>query len=351
VPAASPSCREPRVSCHRFPRHPFADTHERRGVDAAAFLQGQCTSDVVGTVERQLQGEHVLGLAAFLGSNGRTLFESLYWAEFGPQGTPRVQLEVDSSTVDRTIAFFRRHLLRQRVKLSHDSTTYVAARVADPDSCTEQLWKDCRAQTMGYRFYTPEPVSDAGLHAYHVFRLCNGVVEGVDEVGGRMPLEWNLEEMGGVVYDKGCYTGQELVARTKFGGVLRKRYLPVLFGMEEASVSPPEFRGDVEAFLDSVPGLRWRQGTPLDDVERVAHALKSAQGGGDEDRSSLSLNRWGEGGPRAGRLVKILPGTNVGLAAVRLIGPSSLAVDLVPLGVGDVPCSVLLPPFWSSIVG
>ena len=31
-----------------------------------------------------------------------------------------------------------------------------------------------------------------------------------------------------VVYDKGCYLGQELTARTHFTGVVRKRMLPVL---------------------------------------------------------------------------------------------------------------------------
>ena len=61
-----------------------------------------------------------------------------------------------------------------------------------------------------------------------------------------MPLESNLDLLNGgmregkrpeiksyaylcvVVYDKGCYLGQELTARTHFTGVVRKRMLPVL---------------------------------------------------------------------------------------------------------------------------
>lgn len=42
-----------------------------------------------------------------------------------------------------------------------------------------------------------------------------------------MPLEYNLDALNGVSYSKGCYVGQELVARTHHRGVIRKRLMPV----------------------------------------------------------------------------------------------------------------------------
>lgn len=42
------------------------------------------------------------------------------------------------------------------------------------------------------------------------------VVGGRVDVADSIPLEWNLAELQGVVFDKGCYMGQELVARTHF---------------------------------------------------------------------------------------------------------------------------------------
>lgn len=42
-----------------------------------------------------------------------------------------------------------------------------------------------------------------------------------------MPLEYNLERLNGISYTKGCYVGQELVARTHNRGVVRKRLMPV----------------------------------------------------------------------------------------------------------------------------
>lgn len=42
-----------------------------------------------------------------------------------------------------------------------------------------------------------------------------------------MPLEWNLDGLHAISFTKGCYVGQELMARTHFRGVVRKRLAPV----------------------------------------------------------------------------------------------------------------------------
>ena len=42
-----------------------------------------------------------------------------------------------------------------------------------------------------------------------------------------MPLEYNMDLLDGITFDKGCYLGQELVARTHYQGLIRKRVLPV----------------------------------------------------------------------------------------------------------------------------
>ena len=40
-------------------------------------------------------------------------------------------------------------------------------------------------------------------------------------------LESNLDSLNGVDFDKGCFVGQELTARTKYRALVRKRLLPV----------------------------------------------------------------------------------------------------------------------------
>src|SRR3546814_7101071 len=40
-------------------------------------------------------------------------------------------------------------------------------------------------------------------------------------------MESNFDELNGIAWDKGCYMGQELTARTKYRGLVKKRLLTV----------------------------------------------------------------------------------------------------------------------------
>jgi folate-binding protein YgfZ len=46
--------------------------------------------------------------------------------------------------------------------------------------------------------------------------------------GSAIPLEYNLDLLQGVTLSKGCYLGQELVARTHYQGLVRKRVIPII---------------------------------------------------------------------------------------------------------------------------
>lgn len=48
-------------------------------------------------------------------------------------------------------------------------------------------------------------------------------------LGEAIPLEYNLVGLNAISFDKGCYVGQEFVARTHHRGVIRKRLLPLRF--------------------------------------------------------------------------------------------------------------------------
>ena len=39
-------------------------------------------------------------------------------------------------------------------------------------------------------------------------------------------MEYNIDGLNGISFTKGCYVGQELMARTHFKGVVRKRAVP-----------------------------------------------------------------------------------------------------------------------------
>jgi folate-binding protein YgfZ len=66
---------------------------------------------------------------------------------------------------------------------------------------------------------------------YLLWRLEQGIPEGSIEIpkGEAIPLEYNLAGLSAISFEKGCYVGQELVARTHHRGVIRKRLMPVNF--------------------------------------------------------------------------------------------------------------------------
>ena len=51
-----------------------------------------------------------------------------------------------------------------------------------------------------------------------------------------MLLEAGFDELNGVSWTKGCYMGQELTARTRYRGLLKRRLVPV---SAEAPLPPP----------------------------------------------------------------------------------------------------------------
>lgn len=70
-----------------------------------------------------------------------------------------------------------------------------------------------------------------------------------NRAGAAIPLEYNLDWLNGVSFEKGCYVGQELVARTHFGGLIRKRLFPILIDTAEVI----DDATNAEVFADGKP--------------------------------------------------------------------------------------------------
>lgn len=59
--------------------------------------------------------------------------------------------------------------------------------------------------------------------------------------GEAIPLEYNLAALNSISFDKGCYVGQELIARTHHRGVIRKRLFPLRFLDDDGNGKLPAF--------------------------------------------------------------------------------------------------------------
>jgi folate-binding protein YgfZ len=78
----------------------------------------------------------------------------------------------------------------------------------------------------------------ADFAAYDRLRLEAGVPDGSRDLAieKAILLEAGFDELNGVDWQKGCYIGQELTARTKYRGLIKKRLMPVRI---EGAVPPP----------------------------------------------------------------------------------------------------------------
>ena len=62
--------------------------------------------------------------------------------------------------------------------------------------------------------------------------------------------------MNGVDFNKGCYVGQELTARTKHRGLIKKRLIPVQFEETPPKIGTVIYKGkDTVGEIRSVSGL------------------------------------------------------------------------------------------------
>ena len=74
----------------------------------------------------------------------------------------------------------------------------------------------------------------AGLDAWEIARVEAGRPEwGIDIDDTTIPQEANLDDLDAISYTKGCYTGQETVARVHFRGHVNKHLRGLMFEGED----------------------------------------------------------------------------------------------------------------------
>lgn len=224
--------------------------------------------------------------AALLTPQGRFLYdmflyrlpqpdEKLDESGAGPgSGSDEVDLfaDVDSDVADEVLECFNKYRLRSKVKIENmakdfscwqrfggsisgnvksteepeaSSVGYGASADGAGISASQgnshgyQWHKDPRLDILGFRGIFPSnttpPLVEADKEAdeknYLQWRLEQGVAEGSIEIpkGEAIPLEYNLAGLNAISFDKGCYMGQEFIARTHHRGTIRKRLLPMKF--------------------------------------------------------------------------------------------------------------------------
>ncbi|XP_046574788.1 putative transferase CAF17 homolog, mitochondrial [Haliotis rubra] len=221
---------------------------EMSGRDTVDFLQGIVTSDVTS-----LGGDVAAQYSMMLNVQGRVLYDLMLYlhpdsAVHGQSDQTRLLLECDSSVQDEMLKVIRRYKIRKKVNIRPvDEEWRLFALVTDIDESGVTVGvPDPRVPIFGRRILHPADKPDLEVEGmeleseeeYHQRRYMWGIPEGVLDLppGNCFPLESNLVFHQGVSFQKGCYIGQELTARTHHTGVTRKRLMPLVLDRDGASI-------------------------------------------------------------------------------------------------------------------
>ena len=208
------------------------------GRDRVSFLQGLVSNDI----EKAGPGSAVY--AALLTPQGKYLYD-FFIVEAGETGDALL-LDCERAGLDGLMRRLSLYKLRTDVTFKDRSGEWAIAVIFGSGSIEATIegvavFADPRLAKAGVRCILPRAearaiLEKAGLTLtdeadYDRLRLTLGLPDGSRDLIAEKStlLESGFDELNGVDWDKGCYMGQELTARTKYRGLVKKRLMPVAF--------------------------------------------------------------------------------------------------------------------------
>jgi folate-binding protein YgfZ len=221
------------------------------GDDARKFLNGLVTSDIAKVAPE------AAAFGALLTPQGKIIVDFILAEAPVADGggffldCPRAL----ASTLLQRLNFYK---LRAKVLIEDLSEMLGVLAVWDGDATSEYglCYRDPRLAVLGLRCMLPphlagEAAVDLGAElvessAYEAHRIALGVPRGgLDFIyGDAFPHESDMDQFGGVDFDKGCFIGQEVVSRIEHRGTARTRVVPVAFDGFAPEAGTPVSVGD-----------------------------------------------------------------------------------------------------------
>ena len=230
-----------------------------QGADADAFLQGQLSNDVAGLKNAQAQ------LSSYNSPKGRVL--ALLGLTRGDAG---IRVEISADLVASVQKRLRMYVLRAKVQLNDASASLPELGLSGPNAAEWLSRNELPVPATDWdvaergairivrrpgaidRFTLQAPAAElaalwrngssqlrpCGTAAWRLLDILAGLPSiGVATQEHFVAQMLNLDLLGGISFRKGCYPGQEVVARLHYLGTLKRRML-------RAYVSGPAAPGD-----------------------------------------------------------------------------------------------------------
>lgn len=219
------------------------------GPESRSFLQELVTNDVM-----KVRPAHAV-YAALLTPQGKYLFD-FFMVDYERDGHEcELLLDCEASRRGELIERLEIYKLRAKVTFTDMTDSFAVWAILGDITAPEGeslIYRDPRHPGMGHRAIVPASnhpgFVEGSFEEYERLRLTLGIPDSSRdiEVNKRLVLEANLDALNGVDFEKGCYVGQEIAARQKYRGKVRKRLLPVRFDGPAPAPGTAIFVNDVE---------------------------------------------------------------------------------------------------------
>jgi len=188
------------------------------GKDRVAVLNGLVSNDVAHATPG-----HAIW-AALLTPQGKYVADFFIFTD-----ADRLLLDCDAAQRNMLALKFARYRLRADMQIENSDFAVYAAWGSEAPLASV-VAPDPRLDLAGWRVLAPAglPVS-ADFQAWDLHRLRLGLPDGTRDLepDKSVLLEAGFDELHGISWTKGCYLGQELTARTRYRGLLKRRLFPV----------------------------------------------------------------------------------------------------------------------------
>lgn len=211
------------------------------GEDATAFLQGQLTCDI-----KQIQDDRA-SFAAFCNAKGRVISTLLVVKK-----DKGFSIILPQSLLDKVMNKLRMYILRAKVQLQDHSSRFCLLGLDCPHPDIDSialpgqpcmvsqddpflvrlpgnsprflLLNDLEQSRRFWRRTVGSKLASAGASSEWDYQDLSAGIPwfGATASEQYIPQMLNIDKLGGISFDKGCYTGQEIVARTHYLGKAKR---------------------------------------------------------------------------------------------------------------------------------
>ena len=221
------------------------------GADAVAFLNDLLTNDVSATETRY---------ALLLTPQGKFLHDM-----FVVPTKDALLIDCEGARLPDLQQRLQRYKLRRAVTIYDVTADYAVVAIAPAvalEAPAAHVFTDLRHRGLGQRAVVARDwlpdlkarclalgLSETTPEAYDLHRLSVGVPDGSYdlEVERAFPMDYGMDAFNAINFGKGCYVGQELTARMKYRGLVKKQLVRVSSSAPLPAFGTPVMAGENDA--------------------------------------------------------------------------------------------------------